>query len=294
MTSAVEFKSYVLITPARNEERYVRNTMNSVVSQTVLPEKWVIVSDGSTDRTDDIVAEYARKFDFIKLLRVEAGKQRTFGSKVNAIKYGVEQLKDVKYEFIGNLDADISFEPEYYERMLKAFQDNAKLGVAGGVVLDLHEGRLIKRGGDTNHVAGAVQLFRRECYEAIGGYAPVKAGIEDTVAEVMARMIGWEVKSFPEIKVIHHRRTGTEGQSIYSARFRMGQQDYFLGYHPLFEIAKCVYRIKERPYVIGSLFWMCGYFWSALRRDTRTVSVGFIRYLRREQMNQLWSRLAKT
>jgi biofilm PGA synthesis N-glycosyltransferase PgaC len=287
-------KSFVLITPARNEERYVRNTINSVISQTVLPKKWVIVSDGSTDGTDEIVTEYARKFDFIKLLRVEAGKQRTFGSKVNAIKYGCEQLKDVEYDFIGNLDADVSFELNYYEKILKGFQENPKLGIAGGTVVDFHEGRFIKRGGNTNHVAGAVQLFRRECYDTIGGFASVKAGIEDTVAEVMARMTGWEVRSFPEIRVIHHRRTGTEGQSIYSARFLMGEQDYFLGYHPLFEIAKCVYRLKDKPYVLGSLLWMCGYFRSTLRRDTRTVSADFVRYLRRQQMRELWSRLTRT
>ena len=293
MTSVVESSSYVLITPARNEEAYISKTIKSVISQTILPKKWVIVSDGSTDGTDAIVNQYAAKFDFIELLRVEGDASRNFGSKVNAIKAAYGQLKDTEYDFIGNLDADVSFQHDYYEKILIRFQHNSKLGVAGGVIVDLHNRKVAKRIDSRNHVAGAIQCFCRECYEAIGGYVPVNIGIEDTIAEVMARMIGWEVESFPEIKVIHHRRTGTEGRNIFSVRFINGQEDYFLGYHPLFEIAKCFYRIIEKPYVVGSLFWMCGYFWSSFRRDKQAVSADFVEFLRKEQMHKLWSQLLR-
>jgi len=284
-------KSYVIITPARNEEAHISKTIKSVISQTILPKKWVIVSDGSTDGTDAIANQYAAKFDFIKLLRVEGDTDRNFGSKVNAIRAAYEQLKDIGYCFIGNLDADVSFEHDYYEKVLIGFQHNSKLGVAGGVIVDLLNGKIVKRITSRNHVAGAIQFFRRECYEAIGGYVPVNIGIEDTIAEVMARIRGWEVESFPEIEVFHHRRTGTEGRNIYSVRFLNGQEDYFLGYHPLFEIAKCSYRIIEKPYVVGSLLWMCGYVWSSLRRDKRAVSADFVEFLRKEQMHKLWSQL---
>lgn len=289
----MDLNSYVIITAARNEEKYIKKTISSITSQTILPKKWVIVSDSSTDCTEEIVNEYATKFDFIKLLRVGGSNKRTFGSKINAIRAGFQEIRDIEYDIIGNLDADVSFENNYYESLLAAFQLNPKLGIAGGVVVDFYNGRLINRTGRLNHVPGAVQLFRRECYETIGGYPSVRVGIEDTIAEVMARMKGWEVISFRELKVIHHRRTGTEGRRIFSVRFLQGEQDYFLGYHPVFEVTKCLYRIKEKPYFIGSLLWICGFFWSCIKRDKRPVSPDFIKFLRREQMHDLWTRISR-
>ena len=281
-------KSYVLITPARNEEAHIEKTIKSVISQTILPRKWLIVSDGSTDRTEEIINQYAGKFDFIRLLRVEGANNRTTGSKVKAIQAGYKQLKDTEYDFIGNLDADVSFNPDYYEKVLIAFQHNSKLGLAGGVIVDFLNERFVKRTTNRNHVAGAIQFFRRECYEEIGGYVPVNVGVEDTIAEVMAQMHGWETKTFPEIEVLHHRVAGTEGSSIHRARFRNGQEDYFLGYHPLFEIAKCIYRIREKPYLVGSLLRMVGYYWSWCRRHKRQhLGDDFVRYLRRQQMHRI-------
>lgn len=285
-------ESYALLTAARNEEAYIAKTIRAVISQTVLPKRWVIASDRSSDRTEEIVSEYARQHNFIKLVRVEGDDSRNFSSKVNAIESAYAQLKGVGYGFLGILDADVTFEPDYFRKILLAFGQDPKLGIAGGVIVDFQDGKCIRRIGSTDHVAGAIQLFRRECYEDIGGYVHVKVGIEDAVAAVMARRAGWKVESFPEVKVLHHRRTGTEGHSIYHARFHKGKEDYFLGYHPVFEIAKCCHRVIEPPYFVGSLLWISGYFWSVLRGEKRPVSADFVKYLRNEQMHRLWSRLS--
>lgn len=284
----MEKNAYVLVTPARNEAASIEKTLKAVISQTILPKKWVIVSDGSTDRTDEIVREYAAKHNFIQFIRVESDETRNFASKVRAIQKGSAQLKGIEYEFFGNLDADVSFEPDYYERILEKFEQDPKLGIAGGAVLDQQLGRFRNRYGNSDEcVAGAVQLFRRECYEAIGGYLPLKYGGEDAVVLDMARMHGWEVRSFPEIEVLHHRRTGTAETNLYRTRFLEGKEDYVLGYHPLFFLAKCAYRVLEAPYLVGSLLRLCGYCWSSCIREERPVPADFVKYLRQRQMRRL-------
>jgi len=284
-------ESYALLTAARNEEAYIERTIRSVISQTLVPERWVIASDRSSDRTEEIVSEYARHHDFIKLLRVEGDDRRNFRSKINALQSAYARLKGLRYSFLGILDADVTFEADYFRKVLLAFGQDPKLGIAGGVIVDVQNGRSIKRVTSRDHVPGAIQLFRRECYEAIGGYIRVKVGIEDAVAAVMARRAGWKVESFPEMKVLHHRRTGTAGHSIFHARFLKGEEDYLLGYHPVFELAKYLYRVIEPPYLVGSLLCISGYFWSVLRGEERPVSEDFVRYLRNEQINKLWSRV---
>ncbi|MFX0199832.1 MAG: glycosyltransferase, partial [Candidatus Hodarchaeota archaeon] len=174
--------SYVLITPARNEQDYIQKTIESVVSQTILPEKWVIVSDGSTDHTDEIVSHYAAKHDFIQFIRVSEHIQRNFWSKVHAFNAGYEQIKNTEYKFLGNLDADVSFNSNYYENVLLRFQTNPKLGIAGGIILELLNGQYVNQKLSLNSVAGAIQLFRRECYQDIGGYIPLTYGGVDSAA----------------------------------------------------------------------------------------------------------------
>ncbi len=285
-------KSYVVITAARNEEAYIEETIKSVISQTVLPRKWVIVSDGSTDRTDEIVSRYTAKYGFVHLVRVKADNNRNFGSKVNAIGAGYEKLADMDYCFLGVLDADVSLERTYYEQVIAKFHDDPRLGIAGGRLFEDYEGKyILQHSSPLWSVSGPIQMFRRECYEDIGGYSPAKGGGIDAIAEVMARMHGWKVKAFPEIKVLHHRRTGTENRSIWNARFYQGIQDYLLGYHPLFFSLRCLYRIIGRPYLVGSLLMMCGYYWCAFRRPERQVSPEFVKYFRKEQIDRLRSTL---
>jgi len=280
--------TYVLVTAAQNEEDYIEKTIKSVISQTILPKRWVIVSDGSTDCTDLIVENYLEIYDFMQLLRKEDDRSRNFASKVYAIRAGVEYLSDVEYDFIGNLDADVSFEPDYYERVLTKFKENPRLGIAGGILFEAFRGKWIRQFTSTSwSVSGPIQMFRRQCYEDICGYIPLRLGGEDTFAEVMARTNGWEIKAFPDIKVFHHRRTGTENSNILSARFIQGIREYSSGNHLLFEIAKCISRVREKPYVLGSLLRAIGFFYAFIRRKPRMVSNNIIRYLRHEQIGRL-------
>jgi len=256
----------------------------------VLPQKWVIVSDGSTDNTDEIVRRWAAKYDFIELLRREADAGRNFASKVYAIRAGFGRLNRTEYEFLGNLDADISFEPDYYGRVLAAFEENPKLGIAGGILFEPCRAKGVQQWTSTSwSVSGPIQMFRRQCYEDIGGFIPLRDGGEDAVVEVMARMHGWEVRSLPDITVFHHRVTGTAKGGIFSARFRQGAMEYVLGYHPLFEIAKCLFRVRERPYLLGSWFRLSGYAWAFFRGVQREVPDSVIKFLRREQIQRLYN-----
>lgn len=283
-------KSYVLITPAKNEEAYIEETIKSVISQTILPKEWVIVSDGSIDRTEQIVSKYAAIHDFIQLLRISEKRRRNFRSKVDAINTGYKQLKHIDYEFIGNLDADVSFNSNYYESILEKFQRNARLGIAGGFIFERYNEKFKSRSSNsTRSVAGAIQLFRYECYEAIGGYFPIEIGGEDWCAEVIARINGWQVEAFPEIRVFHHRHSGTPVGGVFRKCFREGLKDFSFGSHPLFEIFKCLRRVKEKPYVVGALLRMCGFIRAYYKRERRVVSDEFVNYLRREQMYRLKS-----
>ena len=283
--------TYVLVTTARNEEAYIERTIESVVAQTVLPRKYVVVSDGSTDGTDDIVKRYAAQHDFIELLRLEDNGTRDFACMVHGQHAGVDHMQDIEYDFVGMLDADISFEPDYYEKILKEFQQNPRLGLAGGLLFDLHHEKWHQQLVNVSlNVSGPVQMFRRKCFADIGGYIPLEKGGQDAVAEVMARMHGWEVTTFPHLEVRHYRPTGTQGKSMYRAKWACGNMEYRIGYHPLFLMAKCWRRIGEKPYLIGSLLRLLGYAWSWWRRDQRRVSQEYIAYLRREQMQRIWSR----
>jgi glycosyltransferase involved in cell wall biosynthesis len=281
-------KSYVLITAARNEEAYIRTTLEAVVKQTRLPRIWVIVSDGSTDRTDEFVQDFARRHAFIRFIRLDNSGTRTFSNQASAANVGYHSIKDTEFDFVGFLDADISFDPDYYEDLLAKCGTNPRVGIAGGQIVEYRDGRFDVRFGDSpDHVAGAIQFFRRGCYEDAGGLVPLRWGGHDDVAAGMARRAGWEIRCFSDLRVFHHRPTGTAGTSLQRARFREGMQDYFMGYHFLFEVGKCIRRVVERPHLIGSVLRLCGYLWPGIRRQRPTVSAEFIRYLRQQQKRRL-------
>ena len=207
-------KKYVLITPTRNEEAYIERTLEAVCKQTILPLKWIIVNDGSTDSTEAKVKKYTSNYSFLELVNLNRIGNANFGSKVNAFQEGYNYVKKLDYDFIGNLDADVSFEPAYFGNILHKFGENEKLGVAGGIIQELINNKYVTQDISTNSVAGAVQLFRKECYAGIGGYIPMEYGGIDAAAEILARMNGWEVQTFSEYKVLHHRRVKTGKKNI--------------------------------------------------------------------------------
>jgi biofilm PGA synthesis N-glycosyltransferase PgaC len=278
---------YVLITPAKNEQANIERLIEAVLAQTVLPRKWVIVDDGSTDRTGEIVASYAERNPFIQMVTVQKSSQRDFASKAHGFSAGFQQLSGLDYDFVGNLDADVSFAPDYFERLLGKFSANPRLGIAGGIILERVGEQFIPQRISSNSVAGAVQLFRAQCFLDIGGYVPLRHGGIDAVAEIMARMHGWTVRTIAELSVRHYRRVSTGKRWIVSTRFQQGKTSYLLGYHPVFQTFSSLSRLRDRPFVIGSLVTLLGYFWAAMKRQQRGIPDEVVRYLRSEQVSRL-------
>jgi cellulose synthase/poly-beta-1,6-N-acetylglucosamine synthase-like glycosyltransferase len=278
--------TYVLITPARNEAQFIEQTIKSMLSQTVLPLKWVIVSDGSTDGTDEIVAKHAHRHSWIELLRMPERIERHFAGKVHAFNAGYAKVRDLNYEVIGNLDADITFDADYLAMLLSKFLQNPRLGV-GGTPYEERKSQYDYRFASIEHVPGACQLFRRACFEEIGGYCPVKGGTVDTIAVMTAQMKGWETRVFTDKMCRHHRESGTaEGNSV-SARFRRGAKAYALGNHPVWELFRAVYQMTRKPYIVGGSALLAGYVWSLIRRPPRPVSNELVVFHQREQMQRL-------
>jgi biofilm PGA synthesis N-glycosyltransferase PgaC len=278
---------YVLITAARNESRYIANALRSVVAQSVLPVRWVVVSDGSTDATDEIVKSYAQTHTFITLLRIEDGTSRNFASQAYALNHALSAVWADDFQYIGCLDADISLDSDYYQRILAAFSQDPTLGVAGGFIHEQVAGRFKQRSYNSRRsVAGAIQMFRRECFARIGAFTPVPHGGLDTVAELKARMLGFHARSFPELKVYHLRRTGGEGGLI-SASFKAGLMEFEIGYHPIFEFFVCARRVRAGIPLLSSAIRFIGFASAYLTRPGRMVSSDMMAHLRREQMSRL-------
>ena len=278
---------YVLITPARNEERFIEKVIQSVISQTVLPSKWVIVNDGSTDSTASIVSRYLEKFEWMELLSLSPHRDRSFAAKVYAFNAGFERVKNLDYEVIGNLDSDLSFDPEYIEFLLSRFEEDATLGVAGTIFREEGYSSATDSFEGQNHVAGGCQLFRRRCFEEIGGYVPNKAGGIDWIAVTTARMMGWKTRSFRERYFFHYRSLGTAERSLLSSLFSYGEKDYYLGGHPAWEAFRVAYRATKKPYVVGAIALLSGYLSAFLRRMERPVTKDLMRFHRQEQLKKL-------
>jgi glycosyltransferase involved in cell wall biosynthesis len=281
-----------LITPARNEAVSIEGTIRSVVAQTVLPARWVIVSDGSTDGTDEIVGGYCRTRAWMKLVRLPGHADRDFSAKVHAFNAGLRALDDVPYAVIGNLDADITFDEDYLGFLLGKFREDPGLGVTGTPFVE--DGRQYDyRFTSIEHVSGACQLFRRECFEAIGGYVPIKSGGIDWVAVTTARMMGWGTRTFTEKVCLHHRKMGTGNTNPLGAWFRHGRKDYFLGGHPLWQVFRSLYQAMRKPYLAGGLLLLVGYASAWIRRVPRPVSRELIVFHRSEQMARLRRMLSR-
>lgn len=279
---------YVLITSARNEEGLVAKTIESVAAQVQLPERWVVVDDGSTDGTAEVVARYANQYPWIMLIRKPVREGRNFAAKANAVNEAVAQMRDLEFDVVGNLDADTTFGPDYMKFLLEKFEEDRKLGCAGtpftqeagyDSTRDSFEGE--------NYVAGPIQLFRRECWNDIGGYIANPAGGVDWIAVMTARMKGWGVRSFDDKRYHHHRSMGTAGRSDFSAQFSYGEKDYYLGNAPIWQLFRVTYRLAKKPYLTNGLALFLGYCWAAIRQTKRPISPELMRFHRADQMRKL-------
>lgn len=279
--------TYVLITPAKNEELFIRNVLESVVSQTLRPLRWIIVNDSSTDRTADIVQEYVAKFDFISLLNVQADSQRTFGRKAIAFNSGFAMIQNTDFSYIGNLDADISVAPDYFQNIVDELEKDPKLGIGGGIVYTKIGSKFVTGDTTLDSVGGAVQLFRRECFEQLGGYRPLQQGGIDAAAEITARMKGWTVRKFPQNPAWEHRMTGTANNGVVAASFKLGMRFHSLGWGTLFYLIRSIAKIKRKPYFVGSMVALAGFLYARFRNDPIALPNDVVSYLRREQNQKL-------
>lgn len=278
---------YVLVTPARNEAAFIEHTLKAVIAQRVLPLKWVIVSDGSTDGTDEIVRRFAADHSWIELVSLPPHSQRDFVGKVRAVNAGVAAAAGLDYEVIGNIDADVSFDEDYFGFLLAKFAADSTLGLIGTPYRDPVNEPYDYRFASIEHVTGPCQLFRRQCFEDIGGYMPVKGGAIDRIADISARMHGWKTRTYTEKVYLHYRHTGTAQQGLLMAKFRDGGKDYSVGTSAVWELFRTAYQMTKKPYVVGSLMTAAGYTWSLVRRVERPVSREMVQFCRREQMQRL-------
>jgi len=285
--------SYVLVTAARNEEEHIGNLIRCVEAQTVRPLKWVIVSDGSTDRTEEIVREHTSANTWIELVARPKHTQRDFASKVKSFNAGYERVKSYHYDIIGNLDADITFDEEYMAYLLDKFALYEKLGVAGTPFVEDSSAVYDYRYTNIEHVSGGCQLFRRRCFEQVGGFLPMKDGGEDWIAVTTARMMGWQTRTFTDKHFVHYRKMGQEYTQGFRGAFARGRGDYLFGNHPVWELFRICYQFGNRPYVLGGIAILCGYFSAMARREAKPISSGLVSFTRREQLQRLRAILRK-
>lgn len=278
--------TYVLITPARNEAQFIEGTIKSVVAQTVRPLKWIIVSDGSTDGMDDIVARYALEYPWIESLRMPSRSERHFAGKVGAFNAAYARLDGHNYDVIASLDGDITFDEDYFSFLLRKLAEDPALGLVGTPFKD-RDRTYDYRFTNIEHVSGACQVFRRECFEEIGGYVPIKSGGIDLIAVLKVRMGGWKTRTFTEKVSLHHREIGTAQHNALSASYRYGVKDYILGCHPVWEFFRTCYQMTRRPYIFGGLLLGCGYAWSMIRGAERTIPEDVMAFRRREELRRL-------
>jgi glycosyltransferase involved in cell wall biosynthesis len=274
---------YVIITPAHNEGDFIEETIKSMVAQTVPPLKWVIVDDGSVDNTADIIKNWAKRCDFIETLTLQRDQERNFARKAIAFDAGFQTIQNLAFDFVGNVDADMSFEPEYFQNILKEFALDQKLGISGGIVYTKFVDKFVTYDTTLDSVGGKVQLFRRECFESIGGYLPLRQGGIDTAAEIMARMKGWSVRKSVVNRTYEHRRTSFAWGKPLMAKMREGKHFHSLGYAPVFYLLRCMYRLKEYPFLLGSGAALYGYVNGMIRREPFALPKEIVAYLRREQ-----------
>ncbi len=286
-----ETLSYVLITPARNAEALIELTIKSVVRQTVLPSRWIIVNDGSVDGTEEIVRNYVERFSWIDLLQSPKHSDYDFSAKARCFNAALEKLKDLEFDVVANIDSDVSFEEDYFAFLLKKLEQHPELGVVGTPMREPGHDSVDDALFNDTDVFGACQVFRRGCMEDIGGYLSLKHGGVDWAAVRMARMKGWETRSFLEKRFLHHRIMGATESGVWWGMFNHGRKDYRLGNHPVWQLFRAAYQMTCRPRIIKGLFLFAGYVWEFVAGPKRLIPKELVRFHRREQRERLRSML---
>lgn len=293
----MEFKNntFVVVLVARNEEKHIQKTIDSIVKQTCIPKVFEIVLNDCTDKTEEIVKDFCKKHFWIHYSYFHSPLKRNYSNKANAVNTAYRQLSTMEFDFIGILDADIVLPPDYYASIITKFHENSNLGIAGGHFYDVVNGKICMNCEFYEiSVPGSVQLFRRKCFEEINGYIPVSTGGEDMIAEIYARYKGWQTRAFPDIIYLNNRPLGTANSSIYMAKFSEGIRDCAVGYSTIYYIAKCVRRLKEKPIIIGSFLRLAAFIYSSFIYRKKVLDNSVRKFFIAEQLNRLKSTIFHT
>lgn len=277
---------YVIITPVRDEEKYIAATIESVCNQTIKPVEWIIVNDGSTDRTAEIIERYAARTPWIRPVhRQNRGFRKSGGGVMEAFYDGYNAVRCHHWDFIVKLDGDLSFTPDYFEKCFERFQNDGDLGIGGGEIRHDISGILKIEANPKFHVRGATKIYRRACWKAIGGLWPAPGW--DAIDEVKANMLGWKTYSFSDLFLLHHRFTGTE-DGLLRNRVKHGLACYVSGYHPVYVIASCLSRVRQKPYIVGAAAILYGFLKAHISRAPRVEDRSYLAYIRGQQLRRLF------
>jgi len=279
---------YVVVTPVRDEEMYIEHTLRSVVSQTTRPVEWVIVNDGSTDKTGEIIDRYVGAHPWIKVVtRKNRGFREAGGGVIEAFYNGYGEITTPGWEYVVKLDGDLSFGPGYFEDCFRRFIEDPRLGISGGSIYNLENGVPVLEPCPEFHVRGATKIYRRECWEQIGGLKVLTGW--DTIDELKANMVGWNTKTFQELRLIQHKTTGS-ADGVWKNYVKNGLANYITGYHPAFMMLKCLKRLAERPRGIVSAGLLWGFLKGYLNNVPQVDDKELIRYLREQQIHRIMRR----
>lgn len=278
----------LIISPVKDEAEYLERTINSMVAQTLQPALWIIVNDGSSDRTGEIADEAARQHPWIQIHHRKAGTARRVGpGVVEAFYDGLAQANIKEYDYVCKLDGDLEFEPRYFERMIGFFNQDSRLGtISGKAYIPAGDTFVLERTGDQfSH--GVAKLYRRKCFEEIGGF--VREVMWDGIDCHRCRMLGWKAMSVdePEIRIKHLRLMGSSFKSVYHGRMRWGRGQYFMGTHPIYLLAISTYRMAERPWILGGVCIFIGYVQAVIKGMPRYEDNQFRAHLRKWQAREL-------
>ena len=278
--------SYVVISPARNEEDYIERTIRCMVSQTVQPLEWIIVDDGSSDRTVGFVEPFTKEHSWIRLVRrPDRGSRQRGPGVVSAFYDGYTCLEHEHYDFIVKLDVDLSFDAIYFEELLRRFEAFPSLGIAGGALYIFRNNAWILDKAPLDNVLGPTKVYRRTCFDEIGGLTPALGW--DAIDDLKAQVLGWETRTFRDLVVLHYRAIGKRSGAL-RAGMQHGKGAYFMGGHPLYVLARGIYRMgRDRPLVLAGLGILLGYFGSYVRGEPQVDDSAVVALLRRKQLRRI-------
>lgn len=285
MSAGTSNPAYVVITPVRDEEAYLSFTLRSMLAQSLRPREWIIVDDGSTDGTGALIDQFAARHEWTRALhREDRGYRQAGAGVVEAFYDGYRCLRAQDWEFLVKMDGDLSFASGFFRQALARFASQPRLGIAGALLYERVNGSLRPEKGPRFHVRGATKIYRRRCWEEIGGL--VSSPGWDTVDEIRANMLRWTTETIDGLTAVHQRAAGA-AEDVWRHSVKLGQAAYVSGYHPLFMMARCLYRVPFRPYVLGALGMAWGFLAGYLGRVRQTRDPALVRYVH----NQQWSRL---